>query len=138
MSERLTATQVAGWADEVVVADDRIGRHFSRSEPRPRAAGYIRGLLSQAARKNGWHLAEALGDPTPDVVQHLTSQYQESITYICLSVSIAFHPPIVTAAKTYARTLPDPNRMPASAAMSFKIFVSNPPGLCTRDDLRVS
>src|SRR5262249_39197828 len=53
---------------------DRIGHHFARREPRPRAVGYVRGLLSDAERKNGWQLAEHLGDPTPDGVQHLRAR----------------------------------------------------------------
>jgi SRSO17 transposase len=71
MSGRPTAAQVAGWADEVTAVGERIGRHFARSEPRQRAVGYVRGLLSDTERKNGWQLAEHLGDPTPDGVQHL-------------------------------------------------------------------
>ncbi len=53
---------------------DRIGRHFARSEPRRRAAGYVRGLLSGTERKNGWQLAEHLGEATPDGVQHLLAR----------------------------------------------------------------
>src|ERR687897_2842680 len=74
MSGRPTAKQVAGWADEVAGVGDRIGRHFARSEPRKRAVGYVRGLLSRTERKNGWQLAEHLGDPTPDGVQHLLAR----------------------------------------------------------------
>jgi SRSO17 transposase len=74
MSGRPTAAQVRAWADEVVAVGDRIGRHFARSEPRARAVGYIRGLLSDTERKNGWQLAEHLGDPTPDGVQHLLAR----------------------------------------------------------------
>ncbi len=74
MSGRPTVTQVAGWAEEVAAVGGRIGRHFARSEPRDRAVGYIRGLLGDAERKNGWHLAEYLGDPTPDGVQHLLAR----------------------------------------------------------------
>jgi SRSO17 transposase len=74
MSGRPTAAQVRAWADEVVAVGDRIGRHFARSEPRARAVGYIRGLLSVTERKNGWQLAEHLGDPTPDGVQHLLAR----------------------------------------------------------------
>jgi SRSO17 transposase len=65
---------VAAWAGELTAVADRIGRHFARSEPRQRAAGYIRGLLGNAERKNGWQLAEYLGDPTPDGVQHLLAR----------------------------------------------------------------
>jgi len=74
MSGRPTLRQVADWADELAAVADRIGRHFARSEPRRRAAGYIRGLLSGVERKNGWQLAEHLGDSTPDGVQHLLAR----------------------------------------------------------------
>ena len=74
MSGRPTARQVAGWADELAAVGERIGPRFARSEPRRRAAGYIRGLLSTTERKNGWQLAEHLGDPTPDGVQHLLAR----------------------------------------------------------------
>jgi SRSO17 transposase len=74
MSGRPTAKQVTGWADELTAVGERIGRRFARSEPRRRAAGYIRGLLSTTERKNGWQLAEHLGDPTPDGVQHLLAR----------------------------------------------------------------
>src|SRR5829696_10535930 len=74
MSGRPTAAQVRAWADEVTAVGDRIGRHFARSEPRARAVGYIRGLLGDADRKNGWQLAEHLGDATPDGVQHLLAR----------------------------------------------------------------
>jgi SRSO17 transposase len=74
MSGRPIAEQVAGWADEVAAVGERIGRHFARSEPRRRAVGYVRGLLTDAERKNGWQLAEHLGDPTPDGVQHLLAR----------------------------------------------------------------
>lgn len=74
MAARPTAKQVAGWADEVAAIGERIGRHFARSEPRDRAVGYIRGLLGDAERKNGWQLAEYLGEATPDGVQHLLAR----------------------------------------------------------------
>jgi SRSO17 transposase len=65
---------VERWADELAAVGERIGPRFARSEPRRRAVGYIRGLLSEAERKNGWQLAEYLGDPTPDGVQHLSAR----------------------------------------------------------------
>lgn len=49
----------------------RLGQLFPRSETRDRAIRYIKGLLSQCERKNGWHLAEWVGDTTPDGVQYL-------------------------------------------------------------------
>jgi SRSO17 transposase len=69
-----TVAEVAGWAGELGEVAGRIGRHFARSEPRQRAVGYVRGLLSATERKNGWQLAEYLGDPTPDGVQHLLAR----------------------------------------------------------------
>src|SRR5438270_12344156 len=74
MSGRPTKAQVTAWADELDAVAGRIGRHFARSEPRRRAAGYLRGLLGQTERKNGWQLAEHLGDPNPDGVQHLLAR----------------------------------------------------------------
>lgn len=71
MAGQPTAEQVAGWADELAAVAARIGPRFARSEPHDRALGYVRGLLSTTERKNGWQLAEDLGDPTPDGVQHL-------------------------------------------------------------------
>lgn len=74
MSERPAAAQVRAWADEIESVGERIGGRFARSEPRQRAVGYVRGLLSGAERKNGWQLAEHLGDATPDGVQHLLAR----------------------------------------------------------------
>lgn len=74
MSGRPTRAAVERWADEVDAVSERIGRRFARSEPRRRAVGYIRGLLSDAERKNGWQVAEHLGEATPDGVQHLLAR----------------------------------------------------------------
>lgn len=71
MQGRPTATDVRYWADELDLVGRRLGRYFTRSEPRRRAVDYLRGLLSDAERKNGWQLAEEAGDPTPYGVQHL-------------------------------------------------------------------
>jgi SRSO17 transposase len=49
----------------------RLGGHFARSEPRQRAVAYLRGLLSDVERKNGWQLAEYAGDDHPYGLQHL-------------------------------------------------------------------
>jgi SRSO17 transposase len=74
MSGRPTFQDVESWATELEAVSERIGRHFARSEPRRRAVGYLRGLLSDIERKNGWQLAEHLGEATPDGVQHLLSR----------------------------------------------------------------
>jgi SRSO17 transposase len=49
----------------------QIGPRFCRTEPRERALGYLQGLLSRVQRKNGWQLAEHLGERNPDGVQRL-------------------------------------------------------------------
>lgn len=74
MSGRPTRATVERWAREVEAVAERIGPRFARSEPRRRAIGYLRGLLSDTERKNGWQLAEHLGEATPDGVQHLLAR----------------------------------------------------------------
>ena len=49
---------VAVWAEEL-----------ERVEVRRRALAYLQGLLAPVERKNGWQLAEAAGDATPDGMQ---------------------------------------------------------------------
>jgi SRSO17 transposase len=49
---------------------ERIGPLIGRLETRKRAKSYIRGLLSQIDRKNGWQLAEELGERTPYSIQY--------------------------------------------------------------------
>jgi SRSO17 transposase len=74
MSGRPTAAQVGEWANEITAVGERIGGRFARSEPRQRAIGHVRRLLSSTERKNGWQLAEHLGDPMPDGVLHLLAR----------------------------------------------------------------
>ncbi|HEY1387758.1 MAG TPA: IS701 family transposase, partial [Ktedonobacterales bacterium] len=47
------AADVANWASELEAVHARIAPHFERAEPRHRALAYLKGLLSQAERKNG-------------------------------------------------------------------------------------
>ena len=71
MVEDVTVAEVEGWAAGLEEVSWRIGPRFLRPEPRARAAAYLRGLLSDAERKNGWTLAERAGDQTPDAMQRL-------------------------------------------------------------------
>ena len=64
------------WAQELAAVMERIGARFGRVEPRRRAQAYVRGLLAPLERKNGWQLAEAAGDRTPDGVQDFLSRVQ--------------------------------------------------------------
>ena len=63
--------QVEGWAAEFEQLCERISPRFARPEVRRRAAGFLRGLLGEVERKNGWQLAEHAGDTTPDGMQRL-------------------------------------------------------------------
>jgi SRSO17 transposase len=62
---------VAGWAEDFDGLMGRVGPCFARRDLRARAGGYVRGLLGRVERKNGWQLAEYLGDATPYGVQRL-------------------------------------------------------------------
>src|SRR5918997_1334980 len=62
------------WAQGLEELAGRIAPRFVRAEPRRRALAYLRGLLAPVERKNGWQLAEAAGDATPDGVQDFLSR----------------------------------------------------------------
>ena len=63
--------EVADWAAGLEEVHRRIAGAFARSEPRARVLAYLRGLLGQPERKNGWTLAEAAGEVSPDGMQRL-------------------------------------------------------------------
>ena len=50
----------------------RIAPRFRRREARERARRYLQGLLGRSERKNGWQLAEALGEGGPQGMQRST------------------------------------------------------------------
>jgi SRSO17 transposase len=62
------------WAVELEHVGARIAPRFTRVEPQRRALAYLRGLLAPVERKNGWQLAEAAGDATPDGMQDFLSR----------------------------------------------------------------
>lgn len=59
------------WATVMGRLYDRIAHRFGRAEVRARVQRYLSGLLAPVARKNGWQLAEALGEEGPYGVQRL-------------------------------------------------------------------
>src|SRR3712207_4764690 len=61
------------WVDAVTELHGRIAHRFARSEVRERARRYVAGLLERVERKNGWQLAEAIGETDPRGVQRLLS-----------------------------------------------------------------
>src|SRR6478735_1121810 len=75
MEERAMAlADGAAWSAAFAALLQRVGPRFGRVEPRRRAAAYLQGLLAPVERKNGWQLAEAAGDRTPDGVQEFLSR----------------------------------------------------------------
>ena len=74
MLESVTEDDIAGWAEDVQVWTDELGFLFNRPEPKRTFGLFIRGLLSDAPRKNAWGLAEQLGYRSPDALQHLVSR----------------------------------------------------------------
>src|SRR5271166_5432416 len=63
--------RLSGWKRELLRAHGLIAELFARSEPRARSLAYLQGLLSGCERKNGWQLAEWMGEAAPYAVQHL-------------------------------------------------------------------
>ena len=63
--------EVQAWAAGLDALHARIAGRFTRAEPRRRALAYLRGLLGNVPRKNGWQLAEHAGERTPDGMQRL-------------------------------------------------------------------
>jgi len=63
--------EVQAWAAGLPALHARIAGRFARAEPRRRVLAYLRGLLGNVGRKNGWQLAEHAGEATPDGMQRL-------------------------------------------------------------------
>jgi SRSO17 transposase len=63
--------EVRAWAAGLEALHARIAGRFARAEPRRRVLAYLRGLLGNVGRKNGWQLAEHAGEATPDGMQRL-------------------------------------------------------------------
>ena len=68
-----TSPGVSGWRTELDGLLARFGRLFVRAEPREQAGRYLEGLLGPVERKNGWQLAEHLGDARPWRTQRVLS-----------------------------------------------------------------
>ena len=63
--------KIERWTDALADLHGRIAHRFARSEVRERARRYPVGLLERVERKNGWQLAEAIGEAGPRGVQRL-------------------------------------------------------------------
>jgi SRSO17 transposase len=71
MAQTVDRKMLRSWSEELEAVGNRLSDHFARSEVRQRAQDYLRGLLSEAERKNSWQLAEVAGNATPYGIQHL-------------------------------------------------------------------
>ena len=66
-----TVEQIGGWRADLEVLHARLARHFRRPEVRTRVGRLLAGLLGPVERRNGWQLAEQVGERSPDGVQRL-------------------------------------------------------------------
>jgi len=66
-----TSAEIAGWCEGLETLHARIGHRFRRAEARGRVKRYLAGLLDRVERKNGWQVAEHLGEAGPQGVQRL-------------------------------------------------------------------
>jgi hypothetical protein len=67
----MTLDELDNWAASFEAFHARFADLFARSESREQAKKYVRGLLANVERKNGWQLAEVVRDTTPDRTQRL-------------------------------------------------------------------
>ncbi|HWL06999.1 MAG TPA: IS701 family transposase [Planctomicrobium sp.] len=78
MPWEVSETDVRRWAKELEQIGETVAVRFGRPEVRRRAPQYLRGLIAQVERKNGWQLAEFLGEETPKNLQHFIARSQWS------------------------------------------------------------
>jgi SRSO17 transposase len=68
------ASTIAGGQAYLADVARRLAPYFTRSQSRHRVMAYLRGLLSEAERKNSWQVAEVCGESTPYGFQYLLSR----------------------------------------------------------------
>jgi SRSO17 transposase len=69
-----TASSIVGGQAYLADVARRLAPYFARSQSRHRVMAYLRGLLSEAERKNSWQVAEVCGESTPYGFQYLLSR----------------------------------------------------------------
>src|SRR5256885_10474932 len=67
----MTTEELEQWQEDFDAFHARFADLFERSESREQVRKYLRGLLTDAERKNSWQMAEAVGEPIPDRMQRL-------------------------------------------------------------------
>ncbi len=65
----VTRADLDTWESELEDALTRVRPLFYRTESKKHAEQYLRGLLSSIQRKNGWTIAEHVGEPAPTALQ---------------------------------------------------------------------
>lgn len=65
----MNSEDVEQWNSELDGLIDRLGSLFRRPEPRKHSEQYLRGLLSELPRKNGWTISEHVGAAEPKALQ---------------------------------------------------------------------
>jgi SRSO17 transposase len=71
---KTTVAAICRWAQALFDLHARLAPRFARPEPHRRALLYLKGILSDIARKNGWQLAEHAREARPDGMQRLLLQ----------------------------------------------------------------
>lgn len=71
----MLAETVVEWSAGFETFCGRFAGRFPRVESRRQMRSYVRGLLSETERKNGWTLAETAGDVGPERMQRLLNFY---------------------------------------------------------------
>jgi SRSO17 transposase len=69
-----TASTIASGQAYMADMARRLAPYCARSQSRDRVLAYLRGLLSEAERKNSWQVAEVCGESTPYGFQYLLSR----------------------------------------------------------------
>lgn len=67
--DAVTRSDIETWESELDDLLTRMHPLFHRTESRIHAEQYVRGLLSPLQRKNGWTIAEYVGEPEPKALQ---------------------------------------------------------------------
>jgi SRSO17 transposase len=67
----VVSADLDAWECEFSEVVARVRPLFYRSESKRHAEQYLRGLMSPLARKNGWTIAEYVGEPEPKALQRL-------------------------------------------------------------------
>ena len=74
------------WSSTLKTFQQKLGKHFARSEARLAGFDYIQALLSPVERKNGWQMAEQVGYANPYRFQHLLGRAHWDADAVCAEI----------------------------------------------------